>query len=87
MMVTIEYPNLPAILAQFSFIFSGLMTFGILFNFFNNKKMKGKLLQNMGNIYFDKISFEKDKNQMEEISQILLEKCNFLNMMFEISKI
>lgn len=49
--------------------------------------MKGKLLHHMGNIYFDKFSTFNDKPEKEVIENVLLEKCNFLNMMFEISKI
>lgn len=63
------------------------MTFGILFNYFNNKKMKVKLLHNMGNIYFDKYEKSDEKAKIIEFEKILLEKCNFLNMMYEISKL
>lgn len=48
----IEYPTFPDVMSQFTFIFSGLMTFGLIFSYFNNHKLMEKIINQLGEIYF-----------------------------------
>lgn len=50
--IKIEYIKLPDILAQFSSIYSILITMGIIFNFINKFQMKKELKRGIGQLYF-----------------------------------
>lgn len=74
------------------------MMFGLIFTSFNNRRLKKKLLNEVGNIYFSNYgSFEKLKNKNEKNDTIsalkncldknLFAKFNYINLIYEISKL
>lgn len=98
----IEYPKLPEILAQFSSIFNGLLTFGIIVSLINSYLMKLTLINNLGEIYFfnyqsfietKKLKKKERRNnklistEIEILKSELQKKFNIINLVYEVSKL
>jgi len=75
------------------------MGIGIVFNIINSKILRNKMVSEIGKIYFNNFeklnALKRDKNyfslmnkkKLENIKLQLLFKCNFVNILFEISRL
>lgn len=70
------------------------MLVGLLFGYVNNKILKKRILKEMESIFFHKNEYPENKEfdpksmvYDKNIKKLLFQKCNLLNIIYEISRL